>query len=443
VLGKVVSVERRQLALAVVVASFACMPPGSDDTDPTGNEEGDPICGDGNLDSTEACDDGNTRPADGCSAACMLSGTPTQCVTLFQRDGMYDDQVDVVLPFTDSFVAAGTLNMDDEKVAWIGKWSEQGEQRWLTKMASEDGYIHFRDVTTDGSTGYWAALVTKSGAELAHLDDFGNVLERTPIPDAVLRRVRWIGGRLWAAGSLQLGKYGYEADLWLAFLENGKLETVMLEDHLGFEDTIGAMEVHGNRVLVAATVATNDGLVGEYLGTPTSEVVVITFDFDGNELEREALDVGALDAPKATAVRGVGDRWVVAGYDPPLDGVELLHGWQIWLTNAESDWTWNSISVFGPQQGSMFQDSASVGGIVMVDTGVVLAGGSSTAEATGWVMEFDNAGQLVWEYHTTEPSESYYEETAVAIDAGGRIRTAGVGSTYGVSSTLRSCIMER
>jgi cysteine-rich repeat protein len=439
--------QRRTLALAVVVASFACMPPGSDDIDMSGgNEEGEPICGDGKLDPLEACDDGNTQPGDGCSAVCVLSGTPTQCVTLLHREGMYADQVDVVLPFTDSFVAAGTLNMDSETAAWIGKWSDQGEQSWLTTMASEDGHIHLRDVTTDGSTGYWAGLVTKTGAELAHLDEMGNVLERTSFPDADLRRVRWIGGRLWAAGSFRTGPH--QTDLWLAVLENGNLETVLMENHLGFEDTIGAMEVHGDRVLVVATLATSSGFDGDVLVEPTSEVMVVVFDFDGNELERAALDVGSLDTPRATAVRGVADRWVVAGDAPPVQAVLLRP--QIWVRNAERDWTWDSLGVFGPQQGSSFQGGASVGGIVTVDSGVVLAGGSYTgpgpavaAEVTGWLMEFDNAGQLVWEYHTSDPSESYYGETAVAIDTGGRIRTAGVGRTYGVSSTLRSCIMER
>jgi cysteine-rich repeat protein len=442
------STALRQLAFAVVVASFACMPAGSDDTQPTGNDEGDPICGDGKLDPLEACDDGNTQSADGCSAACVLSGTPTQCVTLMRGDGGSADQVDVVLPFADSFVAAGSL--DGESVAWIGKWSDQGEQSWLTTMAPKDGGGLLRDVTTDGSTGYWAALSTwgvAEFAELVHLDEVGNVLERTSFSDVSLRRVRWINGRLWAAGSRRAGQYGYQTDLWLAFLENGELQTVMLEDHLGYEDTIGAMEVYGDRVLVVATVGTSPGFDGDVLVEPTSEVVVIALDLDGNELEREALDVGSLETPRASAVRGVGDRWVVAGYAPAQ---EVLHGGQIWLTNGEKDWTWNSLSVFGPQQGSTCQGSASVGGIVTVDGGVVLAGGSQTGpgpgvavEVTGWLMEFDSSGQLVWEYHTTEPSESYYEETAVGIDAGGRIRTAGVGRTSGVSSTLRSCILER
>jgi cysteine-rich repeat protein len=433
--------EAPSFALAVVLGSFACMPPGSGDTETVGNDEGDPICGDGKLDPPESCDDGNIQPGDGCSAACELSGTPTQCITLMRGDGTSDDQVDVVLPFSDSFVAAGTLSLDGEIVAWVGEWSEQGEQSWLTTIPTEDGETRLRDVTTDGSTGYWAALNTSGVAELAHLDRTGKVLERASFSDASLRRVRWIGGRLWAAGSFQ-------GDLWLAFLEEGDLETVMSEDHLGFDDTIGAMEVHGDRVLVVATLGTSPGVVDDVMQTPTSVAIVIALDFDGNEIEREALDVGSLETPSASAVRGVADRWVVAGAAPPVEA--LLQRPQIWLTNAGSEWAWDSLGVFGTQQGSNPQGGASVGGIVTVDAGVVLVGGSYTntgpaaaLEATGWLMEFSSAGQLVWEYHATDSGESYYRETTVATDGSGQIRTAGVGWTDGVSSTLRSCIVER
>jgi cysteine-rich repeat protein len=449
------NMELRPLALAVAVASFACMPGGSDEAETTGDEVGAPICGDGKLGPPEACDDGNTQPGDGCSAACELSGTPTQCITLMSGDGKSGaDQVDVLLPSSDSFVAAGSLSTGEQSVAWVGEWSARGEQSWLTTMAPEDGGALLRDVTTDGSTGYWVALSTWAAAdleeleELAHLDEIGSVLERTSFPDASLRRVRWIDGRLWVAGSRQAGQHAYQTDLWLAFLENGELETVMLEDHLGFGDSIGAMEVLGDRVLVVATLGTTSGVETDFMQEPTSEVIVITLDLEGNELHREALDTGSLETPRANAVRGVGDRWVVAGYAPPVQAV--LRRPQIWLTNAESNWMWDSFSVFGPQPGSDPQGGASVGGIVTVDTGVVLAGGSYTGpgptaglELTGWLMEFDHAGQLVWEHHTTDPSESWYRETAMAIDASGRIRTAGVGRTDAVSSTLRSCIMER
>lgn len=210
--------ELRLLVLAAGVATFACIP-------------ADPICGDGKVDPPEACDDGNTQSGDGCSPACQLPGTPTQCITLLRGDGTIDDQVDVVLPLGDEFVAAGSLNMDGAVVAWVGKWHEQGERIWLRTLAAGDGETRLRDITVDGSTGYWVALNSSGTAELAHLDEFGSVGERTSLPDASIRRVRWIDGRLWVAGSLQ-------DDLWLAVLDNGSLETSMLEDHLGYEDTI-------------------------------------------------------------------------------------------------------------------------------------------------------------------------------------------------------------
>lgn len=436
---------KRVPTLLIVVGALACMPPGSGETEASsnGNEQGDgdgdpePVCGDGKIEAPEVCDDGNTEPGDGCTATCLASGTPTQCFTLVHGEGTSIDSVEVILPYTDSLVAGGTLRVEGEDVAWVGKWSDEGEQRWLT-MASEDSYL--RDLTTDGSSGHWAALTASSVAELVHLDDAGHVLERTPVPDAFVRRVRWIDGRLWVAGT-------FEQDLWLAVRVDGNLETLLLEDHLGFEDTIGAMEVHGDRVLVAATLATDDGFDGDILLTPTAEIVVIAFDLDGNELEREAVDVGSLETPYASALVGVDDRWVVAGHAPPQ---QVLHRQQIWLTSAAQDWAWNSISVFGPQQGSMFQGGADVGGLAKVGSGFLLAGLSATypgptnaVELTGWLVEFDSAGQMVWDYHVTHPDEAQYQETAVVIDAEGRIRTAGLGWTDGRSSTLRTCIVER
>jgi cysteine-rich repeat protein len=446
--------ELRPLALAVVVAAFACMPPGSDEADTADDGDNEPICGDGKVDAPETCDDGNTQPGDGCSAACLLSGTPTQCVTLMQGAGGNADEVNVVIPLTDSFVAGGTLDLGGDGgdvVAWVGKWSEQGEQKWLTKIPPE-GSTYLRDLTTDGSGGYWAILASLDTEVLTHLDESGNVLEQIPVSDASLRRGRWAGGRLWVAGALldELKDASTNEDLWLAVLENGTLETVLFEDHLGFDDRIEAMEIHGDRVLAVATLGTSPGYQDDFLEEPTSEVAVIVLNLNGNELEREALDVGSLETPRATAVRGVGDRWVVAGYAPPVHAI--LVGDQIWLTNAERDWTWNSLSVFGPQQGPIPQGRASVGGLVTVDSGVVFVGGKTTVavvgpppivENTGWSMEFDSAGHRIWEYHSISPSQSWYVETAVAIDAGGRIRTAGVGWASDASSTMRSCIMER
>ncbi len=432
---------RRPLLLLAALASSACAPPGADDTDTAGEELGEPICGDAKVDPPEACDDGNTQPNDGCSAACELPGTPAQCVTLIRGDGASVDRVDVVLPSDDSFVAAGSLNMNGADVAWIGQWSEPGEQRWLTTLAAQDDDTQLRDATTDGAGGYWVALNSSGLAELAQLDEAGDVLDRRSFPDASLRRIRSIEGRLWAAGSFQ-------GDLWVAVLEGGALETLLLEDHLGFADSVTAMEVDRERVLVAATLATSSGFDGDVMQTPTSEIVVIAFDFAGNELEREALNVGSLATPNASAVRGIADRWVVAGHAPPVEAV--LQRPQVWIADAEHGWTWNSLATFGPQMGATPQGGASLGGIVVVETGVVLVGASYTndgpaaaLQASAWSMEFDDAGQLVWEYHATDPSESYYQETAVATDANGRIRTAGVGRTDGVSSTLRSCLMER
>ena len=44
-----------------------------------GVDEGDPICGDGNIDADEQCDDGNVDPGDGCSATCTTEDVPAVC----------------------------------------------------------------------------------------------------------------------------------------------------------------------------------------------------------------------------------------------------------------------------------------------------------------------------------------------------------------------------
>lgn len=201
-------------------------------------------------------------------------------------------------------------------------------------------------------------------------------------------------------------------------------------------------------MLVAATLGTSPSVVGDVIQTPTSKVVLIALGLDGSEQARATVDVGSLETPNASAVGGIADRWVVAGSAPPLQ--PLLQRPQIWVTNAEHGWMWDSLRVFGPQPGSEQLGGASVGTMAIVDAGVVLAGGRYTntgpaggLEVTGWLIELGSAGQLVWEYHATEPGESHYRETAVATNAAGQIRTAGVGWTDGVSSTLRSCIAAR
>jgi cysteine-rich repeat protein len=389
-----------------------------------------PTCGDGVQDPNEACDDGNRESGDSCTSSCRIPGTLLECTTLLE--GFLGDDLHDVLSLSDlSFVVAGENDGD----GWIGRYDESGSPLWLVPTADTPKPLW--DIAPDSADGYWALHVAGgSDEELIHLDASGRVDTRLLVSDLVqpagfsVSALRLVVDRdVWLAGT-------HGQDLWVGRfdVETHVISTVLTEDYAGFYDTAWAIAGSESEIAVAATVETSARWDDDVGLIPLSDVLVIRFDLQGQEVGRQvfkAADPQVATEANSIAADGKGG-WIVGG---DQHGTAIFSGPQnAWLARVHPSegWTWAN------SDGIVLED-------IMVAGREIVAVGFAYDDdgARYWLMGLGLDGGLHWEQIFEEPGFRGAEVRAVALDHGNRIRTVNRALNSHLENDptlLRSCL---
>ncbi|PRP91924.1 DUF4215 domain-containing protein [Enhygromyxa salina] len=395
---------------------------------------GPPVCGDGVVDASEQCDDGNRAPGDGCSSTCIPSGMPFDCVDLLEGDFPGESTVVTkLLPLTDgSFLAVGGLDDDPSYHGWIARYGPTGDQLWILDTMSIDPEINvMSDLVGDGSGGAWAL---GAGDRLLHVDKDGSAgASKTIVAQegaAVdVAAIEFTAAGVWLSGTLA-------GDAWLGLYDpaSDSVTDLLREDLLGFDDYAYAVERSDAEVAVAATMSTSPNVDVDVPRIATTDILVVMFDLDGNELRRASLGPNAdLDFVRF-ADRLVFDRlshrWFVGGRYVARNSFAP----QVWLAPAEAQppWQWTQEAWFGD--------------IVSGHEGVIAAinvGSLNDANLRGQLTNVGADQTIRWTFDEVEGGGVSYENfyhRDLARDAEGQLRTAG--TLYdGGSRKLRSCLV--
>jgi cysteine-rich repeat protein len=409
------------------------------------------LCGDGSKHPDELCDDGNQIAGDGCSPECVPSGMPYDCVDLLAQDNLedWDDVRDLLLLADGSFIVAGHRDALTDRRGWVARYEASGAQRWSMDASTVNPSL--RDIAAlagDEQTGIWALGLTGGFSEedyLLRLDPDGNLVSATPIESEAGEHVDvfdieataagvWLGGAHQPAGQVT-------TDTWLSLHDptQSTLQDVLLEDHLGYNDTINIVIRDGEGVAVAATLSTSPHVDMDVLLMAETDIMVVWFDQYGNEQERTMIgpspDPEFVRYASYLAVDESG-RWFVGGSLSPFDFAQQTQGW---VVQVGGNWTWtNTDSGFA--------------GMVGVDNGIVIAANITTDSDTpyylGWLAEFAWDGSARWEFGEVEAGEGiadykHYSHRALTHDTGGHLRTAGTLFVPEEPALLRSCLVSR
>lgn len=420
-------------AMPLVLSVCACNGPG------IGSDVGEPFCGDGVKASDELCDDGNQTAGDGCSADCVPSGTQLECVPLLE--GHWRNQANALLAMPDhSFIVAGVSTIGLETYGWIAHYSDSGELRWFEQLSSTDGHGSVDALTPDGQDGAWALVWNSASPELRHFSRDGLEDETIDISQAFGAPVspytiEFVEGSVWIGGTR-------ESDSWLGRYDSSTevASTLMLEDHLGFNDEIRAIGRAADEVVAAAaTVSTSPNNMGDLLLLATTDIVLIRFDLAGNEIGRVLLasDPGKDFSPIAEDIVSAGPgRWLVGGDFASLGFTPSAGAW-LRQSGPSADWAWDSLT----------DDAiATYGGIVAYEDAVGLAFGDYGSDAVhgeGGVIGFTSNGEVGWRQSNTYDGYDHYEEQQITVEGPARLRTVGKAWTEDVGSQLQSCIIAR
>ncbi len=394
------------------------------------NKDNDPwiiTCGDEKTDPDETCDDANDAPSEG-------SGTLYGCTTLVE--GSPDDEVEALWPLADgSFVAAGSFKDHGSRLAWIGRFSGAGERLWFAQPApGDESPSSLIDIAPDAADGVWGLLAGLTSFELLHFDGAGALDARVDIGAAArvslaARVIESVGSEVWIAGKSR-------QNLWLGRLdrEAGTVETLLLEDHAGFDDDVWAIASNEAEVAIAATVNTSPSLDGDSILDPTSDVLLIRFDHQGNEVGRSLSSAGERLALRAHALLDDGEgSWIVGGVQ--YDARDLLGIEAAWIARLDPrpGWTWVDLGPLG--------HGAAFGDLVMIERDVVFAGGAYGVMALQqWLARVGSGGALVWQ-RSSESELAFNHATAVVRETTGNLRIAGKAWTPDESSVLRTCLV--
>jgi cysteine-rich repeat protein len=435
------------LGLSAVLCT-ACGPGG------TASDSGTtPICGDGNQDPDELCDDGNQLAGDGCSPECLPSGMPVDCVDLLVQDDPDDvDTVMALLPLADgTFVAAGERDALKDDRGWLGRFEPSGTQRWLVDATSVDPDIDYVGrLAGDEQAGIWALAAGPSlaNALLIRFDQDGNALSTVVVESelgAVLAvsDIEVTASGVWLAGEM----WGEETkrDAWVGLYSptQDAVQDVLHEDHLGYNDSILAVGRDGEGVAVVATVSTSPNSDEDVLLTAQTDILVIWFDPQGNELRRTT--VGPSPEPewarRADRITADGEgRWFVGGHLQPLD---FPQEYRAWAAQVDGEWAWTSET-----PSTYWGDMTGVDDGVVVATNHTLAHDSGELFSQGWLTEFGADGAARWDFGVVGDDVAGYKDYshwALRIDFNGQLRTAGTvwPEDDGKLKTVRSCLITR
>jgi cysteine-rich repeat protein len=438
-------------AIPLVLVAWAC---GSG----TGAEMGEQVCGDGVKAPDELCDDGNRTAGDGCSADCVPSGTQLECVPLLE--GHWDNGANALLPMPDqTFVVAGELTDGNSTYGWVARYSESGEQLWFEQLTSPDGDARVDALTPDGKDGTWAlvsspesGLVPTSGSpELRHFSRDGladatiDLDSAFGAPSLAAYATEYVEGSVWIGGSVWSGDAS-QLDFWLGRydLKTDVAATLVLEDHLGFEDEIHALGRTADEVVAAATVSTSPNWDWDWRLNAKTDIVLLHFDLQGNEIGRvlAAADPDSEFARVAEEVISDGHgSWYAGGTQQEIGGWPTLP-WGVWLGKIELSpaWSWDIDTLIDERTGSSFGAPVVVDRVVALAFGVYIEG-SEGIHGEGWVTGFKDDGEVSWRQTSTYAGYSHYEEQQIVLDHSSRLRTVGKAWTQDLGSQLRTCIL--
>ncbi len=415
-----------------------------------------PACGDGVKSSDELCDDGNRTAGDGCSPECVPSGSYLECFTVLEghsAEGHSGNWANALLSLSDrSFMIAGQLNFGNDERGWLGRYDASGELVWFQQLEDHRSVV---DLAPDGQDGNWALL--EGATELMHFDGGGN-LERTVnifstfgVGPLGATAIEYVDGSVWIAGSVSGDT---SLDLWLGRYDStsGQATTLLLEDHLGFDDGIHALGRSNTEVVVAATVSTSPNYSGDVILTARTDILLVRFDLQGNELDRVLWASKPESEFARVAKKVVSDGqggWYIGGSD---DGINPTlfepQSWVRWVKpspnsgevpDSDDNWVWTS---HGLGAFVSFGDVAAV-----ADGDVILAAGAFVdGVQEGWLARIGLGGEVGWRQSNTFEEHPHYAEQRITVDSGGRIRVVGRAWTGGPSSSswsssLKSCLV--
>lgn len=432
---------RTSRALIAGFLGISCGPSTPDIDEDEHEGEGAPRCGDGVLDPDEACDDGNLRGGDGCSRECVHSGTHLECVTLTPLfEGRQDlDARALVESLAGSFIAAGSVGTELGYAAWIGRFDEQGQPRWVHELESYSGLLERAyALVPDGEGGAWVLVGPSAGTTIVHFDVQGEAVGAVDVL-AAAGMLPWVATmvssptalptQIWLGGAS-------EGDAWVGRLDgqSGTIATIMLDDYAGYDDVVRAIGHHEDRLAVAATVSTTPNADGDQPLTAQTDILLVEFDMQGVERSRVLLGPGTLEgyARHAGSVVRQAEGWAVGGWQQPL---AVLDPFEVWVAGpAFGPAEWGSGAVLPGSQ------TATFAALLASEASVVVSGSRvRDGHFVGWLAGIDAEGEMIWEH--VEPDElGSHEEGSLFIDAAGRVRAIERVSRSG-SAQLRSCIL--
>lgn len=375
-----------------------------------------PFCGDGITNGDEPCDDGDDVDGNGCNVDCVVSGSVLWTVTVDGPDHGIDEANGITADSAGNVIVSGTLNLGDDPVGWLRKYSPQGASAWTLDITGPTGPARNGPVATligddtvfGGSYGAngpaqdaWVRRVSSAG-ELAwtqthaspqggwdlvvsvDVDQDGNIyalFEESQLP--VEPSYRTFVRKYTPAGS----------ELWTQFHEQGIRGRRLSADGQG-------------RYVVAGTQAAG-GVSQLWLQQSTS---------DGSEIWEQVIDNAGSSNSTALSVNSEGTIALTTSPSDSAPRAILLS------SNGEE----TAVLFPHPEAFLLVLYSAH-----LEDDGNLLLGGTSVTPddaANGWISKYDANGMELWtNTHdgVFDVSLSFDSVVTITTDTAGNVVAAG------------------
>ncbi|WP_255215827.1 myxococcus cysteine-rich repeat containing protein [Pseudenhygromyxa sp. WMMC2535] len=407
------------------------------------SDSDEPICGNAVVEGDETCDDGNLVSGDGCSATCQLPGALVECVTLLEGAGTGSDGTQSLLSMDDgSFIAAGAITASTPPLqdAWIGHFEATGSPRWLLHPSSENidaaTILALAIDETDANT--WAIASKYGGKQLIHIDGSGTLehdwslpdLSDPPDEDLNVTALANTDTALWMAGS--------KGGVWMGRFDTKtqQLSTSFNEAPATYPARATALAYGGDSLGLLAVIETSPSSEGDQSFEPSSKLLFVEFDLDGEEIFRTELgDEGESVATHAQGLvpDGAGG-WLIGGTQwveevPPFS---YPRNALVVRVHPSEGWEWRS-----DQDNRVILDLArSTRGVIAL--GYTIVDGSEQ----GWMVGLDLEGAPLWErqHATTGYEHTRYE--AASWDSSERLRLSSSTRTTSEKASVASCLTD-